>query len=102
MFPLIDVTTSPSVNFWASSLLGSTSTSIAGVTVPFALTFETPGTCSSSGTILFVMMAEKSAWESVFEEAESVATVVCAGSNVPIVGAARSEGRFACVDSTRR
>jgi hypothetical protein len=99
---LIDVTTSPSVKFSALSLFGSTSTSIAGVTVPFALTFETPSICSSSGTMLFVMMAESAACVSDFELAESVATTVCAGSKVPIDGAARSVGRMARVDCTRR
>lgn len=98
----IDVTMSPSVNCVASSLCGSTSTWIDGVTVPPALTFETPSTCSISGTILLVTIAESSACVSDVEVTEYVATTVCAGSNDPIVGAVRSVGRTERVDSTRR
>ena len=52
--------------------------------------------------MLFVTIAESAACVSVFELAESVATTVCAGSNVPIDGAERSVGKIERVDCTRR
>ena len=80
---------------------GSTVTSSAGVTVPLALTFETPGTCSSAGTILLVTIAERSARLSECEVTESVTIVACAGSNVRTVGAGRSDGSAARAVCTR-
>ena len=55
--------------------LGSTATSIAGVTEPPTLTFEMPSTCSSSGTMLLVTIAESAPGESEREVTPSVRIV---------------------------
>jgi hypothetical protein len=102
LLSLIAVTTSPRVKFEAAIFCGSTSTSIAGVTVPPALTFAMPSTCSRSGTISFVTSAERSAESSVDEVTTSVATVASLGSNVPTVGGERSLGKTDAVDCRRR
>ncbi len=102
LLSLIAVTTSPRVKFEAAIFCGSTSTSIAGVTVPPALTFAIPSTCSRSGTISFVTKAERSAESSVDEVTTSVATVASLGSNVPTVGGERSLGNTDAVDCRRR
>jgi hypothetical protein len=99
---LIALTTSPRVNFEAAILLGSTSTSIAGVTVPPALTLAMPSTCSKSGTISFVTSAERSAELKSDDVTTTVATVASLGSNVPTDGAERSLGKTERVDCRRR
>ena len=101
LFDWIALTTSFAVKPKPESFCGSTSTSSAGVTVPLAVTLETPVTCSSAGTIVFVTIAERSAMLSDCEVTESVVIVACAGSNVRTVGAGKSEGSAARAVCTR-
>ena len=91
-----------SVSPEALSRFGLTATSIAGVTEPPALTFETPSICSISGTILFETIAESVPAESVGELTPSVRIVASAGSNVPTVGAGISLGSCAFATRMRR
>jgi len=102
LLPEIALTMSPSVKRSASSLAGSASTSIAGVTVPFAFTLATPSTCSISGTISFVMTAESCAAFSDGEVTASDAIVAWLGTNGRTFGAERSVGSCERVDCTRR
>ena len=65
------------------------------MTVPFAPTYEMPGTCSMAGTMLLVTMADKAATLRDCEVTEIVTTVAWAGSKVRTDGAGRSEGNAA-------
>ena len=71
----IALTTSVGTKPKLESLPGASVTSRAGVTVPFAVTFEMPGTCSSAGTRLLVTTAERPAALSDREVTASVTTV---------------------------
>src|SRR5580704_793667 len=101
LFCEIELTTSLSVKPADESLCGSTCTSIAGVSAPPTLTFEMPSTCSSSGTMSLVTIAESAPGASELELTPSVTTVASAGSNVPTVGTGKSVGSFACAKSRR-
>ena len=101
LFDWIALTTSLAVKPKPDSFCGSTMTSSAGVTVPLAVTFETPGTCSSAGTMLLVTIAERPAIPSERDVTDSVMMTACAGSNVRTVGAGRSEGSAARAVCTR-
>ena len=61
------------------SRCGSTLTWIEGVTVPFSCTSETPGICSSAGTILFVASDERSPGVSARERISSETTTASLG-----------------------
>ena len=52
MFGVIAFTTSVSVRLSAAKRPGSTATTNAGCVVPVTVTFETPGSCSITGTIV--------------------------------------------------
>ncbi len=65
LFDEIELTISLSVNPDETSRCGSTCTSMAGVSDPPTLTFEMPSTCSRSGTISFVTIAESAPGGSV-------------------------------------
>ena len=102
LFWEIVLTMSLSVNPEDASRLGLTVTSIAGVTDPPTLTFETPSTCSRSGTMLFVTIAERLPAASDPELTPIVKIVASAGSNVPTVGAGMSLGSCDCATRSRR
>src|SRR5579875_543371 len=102
LLPEIAETTSPRTSPEEARDCGSTYTSIAGVTVPLALTLETPSICSISGTKLFVTIDERAAAESERDVTASVTTVAWPGSNVRTFGGDRSVGMTDIVDCTRR
>lgn len=101
MLAWIELTTSFEVKPRAASCAGSSVTSSAGVTVPFAETLEMPSTCSSAGTMLLVTIAERRATLSELDVSESVTTTACAGSKVRTDGAGRSTGSALLADWMR-
>ena len=92
LFAWIALTTSVGTNPRLESFIGSSVTSSAGVTDPFALTLDTPSTCSRSGMTSFVTIADSAAVLSDDDVTESVTIVACAGSNERVAGAGRSCG----------
>jgi hypothetical protein len=101
LFAWIALTTSVGTKPRLESFAGSSNTSSAGVTDPFALALETPSTCSRSGMTLFVMIAESAEALSVLEVTDNVTIVAWAGSKERVAGAGRSCGSAALTDCRR-
>ncbi len=101
LFACIALTTSVGTKPRLESFAGSSKTSSAGVTEPFALALETPSTCSRSGITLFVMIAESAEELSDCDVTDKVTIVAWAGSNERVAGAGRSCGSAALTDCSR-
>ena len=78
----------------AAMRCGSIEATSAGVTAPWAVAFEMPGTCARRGTTVLVMIALKSFGESVADDANTVTTVDSLGSSDDTVGVCMSVGNL--------
>ena len=102
---MIAETTSASVTPDALRSAGLTSTRIAGVEAPPALTLAMPGACSrDQGNDLIVHEQREVGMRglNVYDVTTSVATVGSPGSKVAVVGVTRSPGRLPSAEATRR
>src|ERR1700691_3958110 len=94
----IELTTSVSVRLSAASKCGSTVTVNVGCVVPAMFTFDTPGSCSTAGTIELFATAPKSACEYLSESSANVTMTGSLGLATRKVGGEIDAGNCRCAD----